>query len=301
MHKAFMFIGCAVLLSVVSYGQSLKNGDGTGTEIKWKRDLVKAETNFPSGMTVPPWIQPSLTVSLEPLSNMAPFSGITQTCLSTHVFNDCSTSGFITFGFNPSSAAGTSSSDPLTIQQSNLSIGVNVNNPLAKLHIKGDGITGTSSSFLVNNNGNAELFRILDNGNVGIGISNPQTMLAVNGTVSAKKIKVTQSGWPDYVFDKKYKLPSLKELERFINKNKHLPGIASEEEVKRDGLDIGDTQNILLKKIEELTLYVIQQNKELAQVKEKNRKLELQQDRLDKQQKEIDELKEMIRNQVNRN
>jgi len=222
------------------------------------------------------------------------YGGIAQTCLSTHVFNSCGTAGYITFGFANATGAGTTTPDPLTIQQQNGSVGVNINNPLAKLHIRAGGATNASSSFLVSNSSNSDMFRILDNGNIGIGTSNPQSTLAVNGIITSQKVKVTQTGWPDYVFDRTYRLPSLRELEDYISLHKHLPGIVSEEEVRKDGVDLGDNQAAMVKKIEELTLYLIQQNKELQELKALNKKLEDQNTRLQQQQQEIDRLKKII-------
>jgi hypothetical protein len=86
-------------------------------------------------------------------------------------------------------------------------------------------------------------------------------------------------------------LPNLEELERYITEHKHLPGIVSEAEVQRDGIDIGDHQAALLKRIEEMTLYLIEENKKL---KDQNRQLEQQNSRLEKQQQEIDEIKKLI-------
>ncbi|WP_207513816.1 hypothetical protein [Longitalea luteola] len=93
--------------------------------------------------------------------------------------------------------------------------------------------------------------------------------LAVKGRVSAQKMLITQTGrWPDYVFTNEYKLPSLAEVEKFIKQNNHLPGIPSAAEVEQKGIDVGDSQAALLKKIEELTLYSIQQDKELQALKQ---------------------------------
>jgi hypothetical protein len=93
--------------------------------------------------------------------------------------------------------------------------------------------------------------------------------LAVNGTISAQKMTITQTGvWPDYVFSSHYKLPSLKEVEQFIQQNSHLPGIPSAAEVEKKGIDVGENQAALLKKIEELTLYLIQQQKELQSLRQ---------------------------------
>lgn len=136
--------------------------------------------------------------------------------------------------------------------------------------------------------------------NVAIGTSNPQGYkFAVNGTAIFTKVKVKTAGtWPDYVFDKGYHLPDLKELEEYLVKYRHLPDIASEAEVQKDGIDVGDHQAALLKKVEELTLYLIDQNKKLQaqtdQMKAQSDQMKAQQDRLDQQQKEIDELKRLI-------
>jgi hypothetical protein len=104
-------------------------------------------------------------------------------------------------------------------------------------------------------------------GNIGIGKANPTEKLEVNGTIVAQKVRVTQTGWADYVFDTDYKLPTLSEIEEYIKKHKHLPEIPTTEEVKEKGADLGDTQVLLLKKVEELTLYLIQQNKEIEKLK----------------------------------
>jgi hypothetical protein len=110
---------------------------------------------------------------------------------------------------------------------------------------------------------------ITGTGNVGIGTATPSEKLAVNGNIRAKKLKITQTGWPDYVFEKEYKLIPLNDLEKFVLKNKHLPGVPSVSDVDKDGVDVGDTQAILLKKIEELTLYIIEQNKRLEALEAK--------------------------------
>jgi hypothetical protein len=100
-------------------------------------------------------------------------------------------------------------------------------------------------------------------GNVGIGTTTPREKLSVNGNIRAREIKVETANWPDYVFAKDYVLPSLKETEKHIQEKGHLPGIPSAEEVKSNGVDLGEMNAKLLKKIEELTLHLIEQNKML--------------------------------------
>jgi len=106
--------------------------------------------------------------------------------------------------------------------------------------------------------------------NIGIGTSNPQGYkLAVNGSAIFIKVRVKAAGnWPDYVFEKGYTLPGLPELERYLAEHKHLPDIVSAAEAQKDGIDVAAQQAALLKKVEELTLYLIEENKQLkAQVK----------------------------------
>jgi hypothetical protein len=107
-----------------------------------------------------------------------------------------------------------------------------------------------------------ERMRISNNGNVGIGTATPNAKLAVNGNIRAREIKVETANWPDYVFTKDYQLLSLKETEQHIKDKGHLPGIPSAEEVKTNGVDLGDMNAKLLKKIEELTLHLIAIEKE---------------------------------------
>jgi len=101
------------------------------------------------------------------------------------------------------------------------------------------------------------------NGNIGIGTEDPKGYkLAVAGSMIAEKVVVKlQSNWPDYVFDQNHKLKSLPEIESYIKEHKHLEGVPSELEVQKTGVDVVEMDAILLKKIEEMTLLMIEQNK----------------------------------------
>lgn len=92
--------------------------------------------------------------------------------------------------------------------------------------------------------------------------------LIVDGRIIAEEIRIQNSNaWPDYVFDDAYKLKSLSEVEDFINKNHHLPNIPSAADVDKEGIVLGEMQIKLMEKVEELTLYIIQQQKEIDQLK----------------------------------
>lgn len=94
--------------------------------------------------------------------------------------------------------------------------------------------------------------------------------LAVNGTVRAKEIRVEiNPEWPDYVFAKGYKLPTLDEVKQHIEKEGTLPDVPNKADVKANGVDLGEMNALLLQKIEELTLYVIKQQEEIDKLKSK--------------------------------
>ncbi|MFT3908296.1 MAG: hypothetical protein QM737_02635 [Ferruginibacter sp.] len=116
-----------------------------------------------------------------------------------------------------------------------------------------------------------DVFVIDKDGNVGIGTSVPQAKLAINGELYAKRVKVTLTGWPDYVFEPGYKLPDLKDVEQFIKAYKHLPNVPSAQTIEKEGADVGETQKALLQKVEELTLYIIELNKKIEKL-EKEKK-----------------------------
>ena len=119
-------------------------------------------------------------------------------------------------------------------------------------------------------------FILKGNGNVGIGTENTGIFkLAVEGKIGAREIQVTLTNpFPDYVFDSKYKLRSLYNLENYISQSKHLPGIPSAAEVEKNGgIELGAMNTKLLEKIEELTLYVIEINKKVEKLEKENEAL----------------------------
>ncbi|WP_443938790.1 hypothetical protein [Pedobacter sp. MW01-1-1] len=101
------------------------------------------------------------------------------------------------------------------------------------------------------------------NGNLGIGTLNPAEKLSVNGKIRAREIKVETANWPDYVFRPEYELPTLAEVEKCIKTNGRLPDMPSAKEVEANGLELGELVKQQQKKIEELTLYLIEQNKRI--------------------------------------
>lgn len=128
--------------------------------------------------------------------------------------------------------------------------------------------------------------KIDPNGNVGIGTENPvrplhvegsslfngdiyisQANIYADGEIHAKKFRANISPWPDFVFDDNYTLISIPDLESYIIHNGHLPGIPSSTEATINGIELGEMNAILLQKIEELTIYIIQQNKEIDKLK----------------------------------
>ncbi|MCC9073650.1 hypothetical protein LNQ49_18890 [Flavobacterium sp. F-65] len=135
-------------------------------------------------------------------------------------------------------------------------------------------LDGSGSAFVEGN--------IISMNNIGIGTTNftdgsDTYRLSVKGKIRAEEIKV-YSTWADYVFDKEYKLPNLKEVENYIVENGHLPNVPSAKEITEKGLELGEMAKIQQEKIEELTLYLIKQNKEIEQ-----------------QNKDIQELKDQVK------
>lgn len=169
-----------------------------------------------------------------------------------------STTGYgkkIDFGNN-------SNSDPMWISH------YNVSSDVSELRVNISDESNTNDQFVVGytSASNAQWYPVMmvnASGNVGIGTTDTKGYkLAVNGEAIFTKAKVKPyENWPDYVFQTNYRLRPLSDVEQYIKQHHHLPGVPSAEEVEKNGLDLGDNQATLLKKIEELTLYAIEQNK----------------------------------------
>ncbi|MEP3387833.1 MAG: hypothetical protein ABJO02_06580 [Reichenbachiella sp.] len=159
----------------------------------------------------------------------------------------------------------------------------------SNMYIDGNAIYSSSSlnigtfasNPIVFGTNDTERLRIHTNGKVGIGINNPTYKLHVIGDARANRFISNTNTYADFVFEDDYRLAPLSEVEAYIEENNHLPDIPSEAEARKNGVDLQDMQAKLLQKIEELTLYVIEQNKQL----------EKQNKRIDSQQKEIEILK----------
>jgi len=171
-------------------------------------------------------------------------------------------------------------------------VGIGTGAPSAQLHTTGSvrfaGLTqdSTQTKVLVSDaNGNL-YYRSVSS----LAIDNIlRTSLAVNGPIKAKSLTLAGAkDWPDYVFDSSYELKPLSAVESYIQKEHHLPGIPAAAEIKEQGLDVGANQAALLKKIEELTLYNIDQAKKLD---EQQKKLTTQDQQLADQKTQIETLR----------
>ncbi len=145
-------------------------------------------------------------------------------------------------------------------------LGLGTGSPSAQLHTTGTvrfaGITNNDTlTRIVVSDTNGNLF--YRNASSLASADVLHSSLAVNGPIRAKSLTLSQTGWPDYVFDSSYHLLPLNEVEDYVRSNKHLPGVPAAAVVEKEGFSVGDVQSVMLKKIEELTLYNIAQQKEL--------------------------------------
>jgi hypothetical protein len=117
----------------------------------------------------------------------------------------------------------------------------------------------SSGKLMITGQGN----HFITQGNVGIGTSNPQDKLTVAGNIGAREIKVSTNAGADFVFEPGYKLPGLSELEKFVKTNKHLPEIPTAKQMVENGVNLGELNIKLLQKVEELTLHLIEKDKQM--------------------------------------
>jgi hypothetical protein len=142
---------------------------------------------------------------------------------------------------------------------------------IAGQNVAGSGTTNRENDILnIWNSSRGDIMSFRGDGRVGILTTAPATgyALSVNGRIICTELRVQlTASWPDYVFADNYKLRKLYDVADYIKTNKHLPGIPSAAEIERDGISVGDMQKRMMEKIEELTLYIIQQQKEIDALK----------------------------------
>lgn len=202
----------------------------------------------------------------------------------------------------------------ISITRNNAFVGIRTTNPRAQLdvkgavygeyfHIPGDNYSvnlksnwlsfnGNSISYINATNPNGSLairtggtnnidLLVTNDGKVGIGTTTPDAKLTVAGNIHAQEVKVTIDAGADFVFEKNYQLPSLKKLRIFLKENKHLPQIAPAKEMETNGILLSEMNIKLLQKIEELTLYTIDQELKIEIATKKSRDLELRLQKLE--------------------
>ncbi|MGJ1448155.1 hypothetical protein ACR79S_15075 [Sphingobacterium spiritivorum] len=126
--------------------------------------------------------------------------------------------------------------------------------------LRGDDATGGFLTF--NTDNNTERMRLDAKGKLLLGTTVSRgELLSVNGHIRAQEIKVEAANWPDYVFEERYILPTLSDMELYIKTHKHLPEVPSAKQVETDGVSLGEMNKVLLKKVEELTLHLIEKEK----------------------------------------
>ena len=149
-------------------------------------------------------------------------------------------------------------------------VGIGAESPTARLHVQSGGTSATANALLVTNSAGSSLLTVREGGKVLIGPSTVSVgthndyRLSVDGKVVAKSFVATMTGWADYVFEPSYQLMSLDSLEAYIAEHRHLPGVPTTEEVTSQGVDVTETMVTLLRKVEELTLYVLELKRENA-------------------------------------
>jgi hypothetical protein len=135
--------------------------------------------------------------------------------------------------------------------------------------------TGSDGVFHVSNvDASNDVITIMGNNNVGIGTTDPGSFkLAVNGKIWGTEVQVAVTRPPDYVFEPAYDLKPLAEIETYIKENKHLPEVPSAKEMEKNGVQLGEMNMLLLKKVEELTLHLIEMSNRIKNLESENQRL----------------------------
>jgi hypothetical protein len=180
-------------------------------------------------------------------------------------------------GGNDSWNFGTSARNSIVFAQNAATPGANIGSTGEEkysLQLEGN---SNSLGFLSRQNGGAPNMVLTQSGLVGIGTTSPDPnyRLSVNGSIRSKEVRV-EAGWSDYVFQKDYDLMPLHEVEMYIRKQGHLPDVPSAAVVKSSGINVGETESLLLKKIEELTLYLLEKDKQVQSQQVQIKKLNAQ-------------------------
>jgi hypothetical protein len=186
---------------------------------------------------------------------------------------------------------GPNSGGTLALNPNGGSVGIGTTDPFKRLHVMGTmAVTttdfngsGTGSCILIGQDGGTgNVYSLVqaavngpnsggtlalnpNGGSVGIGTTDAKGYrFAVNGNAIATSMTVKiYSAWPDYVFKKNYALPSLEQVKTYIDQNQHMPEIPSEQEIAKEGLNLGEMNRLLVKKVEELTLYLIEHQQQI--------------------------------------
>ena len=157
--------------------------------------------------------------------------------------------------------------------ESGVMVGYHGNGTIADYPVVRAGGSSASGLALAGDSVHQAAMFIANGGNVGIGTTSPVHPLQVAGTIGAEEVIVSSTG-ADYVFDANYRLAPLSEVADYVKENHHLPDIPSADQMKEKGVSVGDMQAKLLAKVEELTLHMIEAEKENQELRERIQRLE---------------------------